>query len=160
MEWTEPRAPDGANSYYDHVETDTPFGVIRIEWKEDDSNPDGLSISYDCTLPWNNPDGSTVFVSEDSLEYAKIRVKEEFAKLAARLVATPVMRHKVRWDIQKRCRAAIKRYDAAVEEWKDFTPVERGGSPMEAWDEAMNDAEVQLLDSILDVMQDYGVTFP
>jgi len=152
MKWSDHREGDGVHSYYDHVETTTPFGVIRIEWKSWKEYD-----SYDCTLPWTSSDGSMVHVSENSLEYAKIRVEEEFAKLVSRLQATPVMRHKVRWDIQKRCREAIQEYDKEIVKWADFSPADRGGSPMEAYDEAMGDAEVKLLDAILDVLQDYGL---
>lgn len=154
MEWSEPREPDAVNSFYDHVEAITALGPILIEWKSWKDYG-----SYDCVLPWNGPDGHLVCVNESSLEYAKIRVEEEFAKMAARMHATPVMRHKVRWDIQKRCRQAIFDYDKTIAEWIDFQPAERGGSPMEAYDEAMGDAEVKLLDAILDVLQDYGLEF-
>lgn len=149
LNWSPHYPPDGDFSFYDHVFAETPLGMIKIEWKSWKDHD-----SYDCTLPWGK------HVSEDSFEYAKIRVEEEFAILAASLQYTPVMRHKIRWAIQKRCRDAFKEYDKVVEEWADFEPCERGGSPMEAVEEAFGDAEVQLLDSILDCLRDdFGFVF-
>ena len=154
LEWSEPQAPDGVKSYFDHVEAITPLGVIKIQW-----NSWSDADNYSCVLPWKTPDGYTTIVRESSLEYAKIRVGEEFAKLAARINSKPVPRHKVRWDVQKRCRKPIHDYYKTLKEWDDFTPECRGGSPMEARDDMIDGAEADMLDSILEVLKEYGLEF-
>lgn len=45
MKWTEPKPPTVGICYYDHVDCDTPLGLIRIEWKSCKESP-----SYDIEI--------------------------------------------------------------------------------------------------------------
>ena len=39
MKWTEPKPPTEGICFYDHVDCETPLGLIRIEWKSWKESP-------------------------------------------------------------------------------------------------------------------------
>ncbi|NTJ46553.1 hypothetical protein G6K93_05935 [Agrobacterium rhizogenes] len=50
LEWSEPRKPDGKESFYDHCIATSPLGEYRIEWKSWKGEGDGYGV--DSTLGW------------------------------------------------------------------------------------------------------------
>lgn len=74
LTWSEPRDPNGECSYT-HVVSETPLGVLRIEWK-------GWKETHSptCDLPWGE------FIIETSLDDCKARVQDAW-NLTVRLAA-------------------------------------------------------------------------
>ena len=73
LTWSDHTAPNGGCPY-DHIEAETPLGVLRIEWK-------GWK-KYDpafCEMPW----GETV--CENDLDEAKAQVQGCWNRLARRV---------------------------------------------------------------------------
>lgn len=148
LNWQEPK-PDGFG--YQVCACESPAGLIEIKWQ---NLADKDLERYTCVLPW----GKTV--DENSLEYAQIRVAEEFAILRDAIMLPPIMRHKFRWKLQAACREALKDYDKEVIHWADFKAPDCGGSPMEAMDEALGDAEYKLFEAVVGAVEkEYGVKF-
>jgi len=65
MNWTKPKPPTEGICFYDHVDCETPLGLIRIEWKSWKEGPD-----YGIDL-----DGKYIGTEYD-LETAKYVAKE------------------------------------------------------------------------------------
>lgn len=78
LQWSEPTPPNRESSY-DHVQADTPLGVVRIEWKGWKDYDEPI-----CQLPFDL-DVPNVFIVGNDIEDAKRKVEGRLMQLADEL---------------------------------------------------------------------------